>query len=145
MASAPSEEQTYQGRTYWGESLFEHAEDSTEEERLQAVWSSLDNPRAFAPTKASLLNLLADHGFSSAYECHLPAEPDKPTQRITLVARAGERVEPILTPAPQRARLPESSPQRKPLALARRLRSSLPAPATTALRRALGRPTPPRR
>ena len=48
-----------------------------EEERLAAVWSSLDNVTAFALTRPSLERLLARSGFTSVYECHVPAEPAK--------------------------------------------------------------------
>lgn len=144
VALAALEQREYRGRLYGGASLFEHEPDATEEERLGAVWSSLDNARAFAPTKASLLNLLADEGFSSAYECQLPFEAEKPPDRITIVARRGEPVQPILTPAPPVvARLPEDATRQRPLGA--RIGAALPAPAKAALRRAVGRPTPPRR
>jgi SAM-dependent methyltransferase len=141
---APRESRTHEGHTYFGESLFEHEESASEGERLDAVWSSLDNPQAFAPTRASLLNLLADTGFSSAYECLLPPEPGKPRDRITYVARAGERVEPRVTPAPPPwAPLPEQASAAEPVA--QRLRGAVPRPLKQALRRVAGRASPPRR
>ncbi len=145
-AAQAVESRTFEGRAYWGEALFEHREDASADEREQAVWSSLDNPRAFAPTRASLLNLLADAGFAGVYECLLPPEPDKPVDRITLVARVGARLEPTVTAAPPPwQRLNERRGGELPSRTARRLAASLSAPVRAAVRRLLGRPTPPRR
>jgi hypothetical protein len=79
--------------------------DATPDDKLKAVWASLDNPRAFQLTRASLCNLLRHVGFTSVYECHNPYEyhsplwpssatPDKYViweDRITLVAIKGQR------------------------------------------------------
>jgi SAM-dependent methyltransferase len=141
----PREARTHAGATYFGESLFEHDDSASGEERLGAVWSSLDNPRAFAPTRASLLNLLAANGFSSVYECLLPPEPGKPRDRITYVARVGERLEPLLTPPPPPwAPLGEDRDRGAP-PLTRRAAAYLPPGVKRALRRLAGRSTPPRR
>jgi SAM-dependent methyltransferase len=142
---APRESRTHDGVTYFGESLLEHEETATEDERLDAAWSSLDNPKAFAPTRASLLNLLGVNGFSSVHECLLPPEPDKPRDRITYVARAGGRLEPRLTPAPPPwAPLPEEA-GRSTATMAESLRANVPPGVKRTLRRLAGRPTPPRR
>jgi SAM-dependent methyltransferase len=141
----PRESRTHDGVTYFGESLFEHDDAASEDERLEAVWSSLDNPKAFAPTRASLLNLLAVNGFSSVHECLLPPEPDKPRDRITYVARAGERLEPRLTPAPPAwAPLPEET-GRSTTTLTESLGARVPPGVKRTLRRVAGRPTPQRR
>lgn len=85
--SLEGEEQVeYQGQVYRGHTFQEHATDSTQEERLSQPWSSLDNETSFWLTRQSLFLLLERSGFSSAYECTLPQEPDKPTDRLTILA-----------------------------------------------------------
>jgi SAM-dependent methyltransferase len=95
-----TEERRYDGHPYTGRVLVEHAPDATEEDRLRAVWSSLDNPFAFALTKPSLVRLLARSGFTSVHETHLPAEPEKVIGRTTLVALKGSPIGRLLTPDP---------------------------------------------
>jgi 2-polyprenyl-3-methyl-5-hydroxy-6-metoxy-1,4-benzoquinol methylase len=97
------EQRTHHGHVYGGHTLVEHAPDATEEERLRAVWSSLDNPQAFALTKPSLLRLLARNGFTSVHETHVPAEPEKTLDRATLVALKGRLAGELLTPEPPTA------------------------------------------
>lgn len=62
--------------------------------------ASLDNPESFWPTRASLLNLLADAGFTSVTECLVPAIPalDAYRDHVTLVAVPGDQG----TEAPER-------------------------------------------
>lgn len=74
------------GRKYWGRLFAEHSDRATAEERLKKPWASLDNPKSFWLTRPSLYNLLSHSGFTSIYECHVPAEPEKPLDRITLLA-----------------------------------------------------------
>ena len=107
--------QAHGGHTYRGQSLFEHDPRSSQEERLKAVWSSLDNPSAWAPTRASLLSLLARAGFTSVVEVYVPAEPEKPENRLTLVALKGTPELPLLTPPPAEdpATVPEQPARRK--------------------------------
>lgn len=81
----------HRGRRYWGCAYEEHAPESDIEERLAALWSSLDNPRSFWLTKPSLYNALAHASFTSIYECHYPVETGKPSDRVTLLALKGER------------------------------------------------------
>ncbi len=103
---------THSGAVYRGESLFEHDPSSSAEQRLEALWSSLDNPTAWIPTKPSLLSLLARIGFTSVSECWVPAEPEKTPGRITALALKGASQEPQLVPAPpsDRATVPERPP-----------------------------------
>lgn len=61
-----------QGRHYPGQAYIEHAVDSTPEQRLASLGSSLDNVRSFWPDRASFFELLSGAGFSSIYECHQP-------------------------------------------------------------------------
>jgi SAM-dependent methyltransferase len=141
-----TEELQRAGETYRGVRLVEHATDSTEPDREQAVWSSLDNLTAVALTRPSLERLLARHGFSSVLECHVPAEPHKEVDRVTLLALKGSRVTDLLVPAP--AADPADVPERP--ALGRRLEASVlagalrfvvPRPFRARLRRLVGAET----
>lgn len=127
VALEAPETQTHDGQVYRGQGLFEHDPESPQEERLKALWSSLDNPRAFAPTRSSLLSLLARAGFTSVVEVHVPAEPEKPPDRITLVALKGTPELPLLTPAPVEdpATVPERQAKKKHPSLRARLRRRL--------------------
>jgi SAM-dependent methyltransferase len=142
VSLAPRDEYRRDGATYKGETLFEHDPSSSEEERLKAVWSSLDNPSAWIPTRPSLLSLLARAGFTSVAECWIPAEPEKTSGRITLVALKGTPQEPQLTPAPpsDRSAVPERPPlgARMPRMRLWRLGRLLPSPVRARIRRALG-------
>lgn len=94
----------HRGVWYWGCAYKEHEADTTPEEKAGRLWASLDNPESFWFTRASLYNVLSHVGFTSVYECHVPAEPDKPSDRITLLAVKGQRQEllcaPLLTARP---------------------------------------------
>ncbi len=76
----------YQEKDYQGKSFREHSFWSSLAERQKALWASLDNPRSFWPTLPALLSFLTGIGFTSTYECLSPPEPNKPRDRITLVA-----------------------------------------------------------
>jgi len=88
----------WKGKTYWGVYGAEHNPNSGPEERLKAVFDSLDNVRSFWLTHASLCNLLRQVGFTSVYQCHIPPHEweDAGKQyvwrdRVTLVAIKGQR------------------------------------------------------
>ena len=85
----------YKGKTYSGSTFAEHALDATPEHKAKQLWASIDNPASFWFTRPSLLNVLMHVGFTSIYECHMPPEPQKPTDRVTLVAIKGSR-QPLL-------------------------------------------------
>jgi SAM-dependent methyltransferase len=108
----PNEKRSHYGLDYRGERLFEHEPSSSPEERLGALWSSLDNPSAWIPTRPSLVSLLARAGFTSVSECWVPAEPEKTPGRITLLALMGTPREPCISPMPpsDRATVPERPP-----------------------------------
>lgn len=145
VSLAPRDEQRRNGAIYRGESLFEHDPSSSQEERLEALWSSLDNPRAWIPTKPSLLSLLARSGFTTVSECWVPAEPEKTPGRITLVALKGASQELLVAPPPASDRV--TVPERPPLGalLPRtplwRIGHVLPAGVRARVRRALGAET----
>ena len=87
----PDREVEYHDHLYRGSLYREHLDGASEREREVNLWASLDNTYSFWPTKASLLNALDHAGFTSVYECQVPAEPDKPADRITLLAMKGVR------------------------------------------------------
>jgi SAM-dependent methyltransferase len=98
ISPRPSVCREYHGKKYYGRPYREHAPSATSEAREKAAWASLDNPRSFWFTRPSLFNLLAQTGFSSAYECVLPEEAHKPSDRITVAAIKGSRRELISCP-----------------------------------------------
>ena len=53
----------WEGNTYWGTYTQEHGVNATAEEKEAAKWSSLDNPRSFCLTKASLSKPAPPHQF----------------------------------------------------------------------------------
>ena len=113
-ALGPMEARTHSGREYWGRSWLEHPEETTVEQRHQAGWASLDNPRSFWFTRPSLVNLLADAGFASVLEAQAPRLA-YPPDRVTLLAlgsggqdlRAVPLAEASLTASP----VPEQPPR----------------------------------
>jgi 2-polyprenyl-3-methyl-5-hydroxy-6-metoxy-1,4-benzoquinol methylase len=145
VSLAPRDEQRRDGGVYQGESLFEHDPSASQEERMQALWSSLDNPSAWIPTRPSLVSLLGRSGFTSVAECWIPAEPEKTPGRITLLALKGKPQEPALTPQPpsDRSTVPERPRlgARLPRTRLWRLGGFLPRPLRDRLRRAMGAET----
>jgi SAM-dependent methyltransferase len=131
---------------YRGTRLVEHRPDSTEEERRDAVWSSLDNLTAVALTRPSLERALARQGFTSVLECHVPAEPEKEVARVTLLALKGAPAGGLVTPSPTAP--VDAVPERPPLgrrlevsSIAQAVRHLVPPPLRTRLRRLLGAET----
>lgn len=94
----PEKSYLYQGRNYWGSSFQEHDVKATPEMKSKRLWASLDNPESFWFTRPSLYNLLSHIGFTSVYECHIPPEPDKPLDRLTLLAMRGQRQDILCSP-----------------------------------------------
>jgi len=86
----PKTQYAINGETYlgsWGE---EHWPGDSEAVKLSRMGASLDNERNFWLSRPSIYNLLHHVGFTSVYECHIPAEPDKPSDRFTFVAIKGQ-------------------------------------------------------
>jgi SAM-dependent methyltransferase len=73
VALQPGERFAHGGDEYWGKIFREHADDATPEEKAKARGSSADNTTSFWFTRPSLVNLLSKAGFSSVYECFIPA------------------------------------------------------------------------
>ncbi len=86
------------GKQYFGKYYREHRAGTSVEAKLKNLWASVDNDRSFWFTKRSLINLLKDIGFTSVYECNIPAEPNKPKDRATIVAIKGKRTDLITSP-----------------------------------------------
>ena len=79
----------WQGQAYRGQRWREHGDEDTDEVRRSRILKSIDNTFSFRFTKESLVRALHNVGFTSAYECHLPFEPGKAKDRVTLVAFKG--------------------------------------------------------
>jgi Methyltransferase domain len=94
---APDEAQTHEGRTYWGWHFTEYAEEPTPEEIEKKPWLAIGNVRSFWLTRPSLFNLMADAGFSSVYECHIPVHVAT-ADRLTLVGVKGRPVSLLTRP-----------------------------------------------
>ena len=164
---SPSDVASYawKGKSYWGQYAEEHDGDATAEQKLAAVWNSLDNPRSFFFTRASLCNLLRHVGFTSVYECLNPYEYHNPNwplaaegdrhaiwrDRITLVAIKGQNQKLLSSPntdalpeidRPERPeyfeefqRLPRVPGRRSSTGLRSRLGRFLPGPVKRMLKR----------
>ena len=89
---------SYKGHEYRGRTFSEHTRSSTTEERMKALWASVDNEESFWFTRPSLVNLLARTGFTSVYTSQNPAVPGQWTDRDTLVALKGKPSELASTP-----------------------------------------------
>jgi hypothetical protein len=70
----------------------EHEDADPPEARRARTLRSIDNTFGFRFTRESLVRLLHDVGFTAVCECHVPLEPGKPEDRVTLAAVAGEPV-----------------------------------------------------
>jgi SAM-dependent methyltransferase len=82
----------YQGRRYGGSRHREHGDTDSDATRRGRVLMSLDNTFSFWFTRADLIRLLIDLGFTTVMEIHGPLEPGKPANRVTLAATTGARV-----------------------------------------------------
>jgi SAM-dependent methyltransferase len=80
------------GVWYEGQRVREHEDADPPEVRRARVLRSIDNAFGLRLTLPSLVRALEAAGFSSVLQCHAPAEPSKPADRVTLMARAGSRV-----------------------------------------------------
>jgi len=99
IALKPAERFLHDGNEYWGAVFREHADDATPEEKAKSLLASADNPTSFWFTRPSLVNILSKAGFSSIYECFIPAHLNygKPglehRDRCTFVAIKGAACE----------------------------------------------------
>lgn len=137
---------THKDKCYWGARVREHEDGVTSEERLKNLWGSLDNKYALWLSRDSLYNLLLDVGFTSIYECNVPVELKKPSDRVTLLAIKGIRQsvinqprgdEMLMTGWPEGHKLPPSQTQQKWYQFRKRLTHMIPKRLRQSMKRAL--------
>jgi SAM-dependent methyltransferase len=92
------------GQTYRGRRVREFDPGASEGEQERLSRSSIGNPESVWLTRASLLNLLADAGFSSVADVVVPRH-EKPSDRATLLAFRGKRLAGAPPRWPERERL----------------------------------------
>ncbi len=91
IAMGPTESYVHNGTRYWGHRIREgHKSTDTAAEKMKRYWASLDNLTSFHLSRISLFCLLSRVGFTTVYECYIPPEPEKPIDRITLLALKGK-------------------------------------------------------
>lgn len=88
----------HDGRVYRGRRVFEHLPWTTAAQRARKPWASIDNPSSVWLSRASLANALRDAGFTSVYECAIPALDEGRVNRGTFVAVKGVPVALACTP-----------------------------------------------
>ena len=91
FALRPDERHEWRGATYWGAPYVEPPPEPTPDQKATSLLASLGNSRSTWFTRVSLCNLLARTGFSSVYECEIPAW-GMSERRLMLVAMKGTRV-----------------------------------------------------
>jgi 2-polyprenyl-3-methyl-5-hydroxy-6-metoxy-1,4-benzoquinol methylase len=111
IALSPTAQYSYRGRIYSGIKGNEHGPGDTSETKKAKLWASLDNCDNFWLSRATFYNALSHAGFTTVYECGVPAEPLKPADRITVVAIKGETCRLLSTPL-MAARPEEDVPER---------------------------------
>ncbi len=135
--------QNYRNHRYGGRFMHEHKPTASVEERLQDKWASLDNPRSFWITRPSLYNLITVSGFTSAYDCQMPFEVHKPSDRLTVVAVKGRPATVAVTPKLNSTPVPEwpegfmpdvSYQQRRSTEFAKAVSKLVPAPLKKSLK-----------
>lgn len=72
---------------FCGKRYREHPLNSTLEQKQKNLKASIDNEWSFWYDKSSLLKALTSVGYTTIYEVLVPFEPNKPKDRITIVAR----------------------------------------------------------
>ena len=87
-----SDTTTWRSQAYQGQRYREHGDADSTEVRQARVLRAIDNTFSFRFTQESLVRALQDIGFTSVVQCHVPFEPGKPPERITLAALRGAPV-----------------------------------------------------
>jgi len=88
----PNMQVSYKGRAYSGRKGDEHGATDSHETKLARLWASLDNVDNFYLSRATICNALSHAGFTTVHQCLIPAEPDKPADRIAFIGVKGEPV-----------------------------------------------------
>ncbi|TWO69655.1 class I SAM-dependent methyltransferase [Caenimonas sedimenti] len=91
VSARRSETVQYKGREYSGWRYREYVQAPSAEEEESSTWASIGNVHSFWPTRPSLVNAIAEAGFTSVTECQYPAWNDIPADRVAMVAIKGER------------------------------------------------------
>ena len=89
----PQGEVRYEAATYKGSKVREHNDADSTDARRSKLLASIDNTFSVIFTQESLVRLLQDVGFTTVFECHVPLEPFKPSNRTTLIACKGHPVQ----------------------------------------------------
>jgi 2-polyprenyl-3-methyl-5-hydroxy-6-metoxy-1,4-benzoquinol methylase len=131
-------------RAYYGTKTEEHIADDSKEVKLSRLWASLDNPDNFYLSRATLYNALSHVGFTTVYECNIPAEPKKPVDRITVVGIKGKMERLINAPlmaAQSLDDMPERSARENSVAIdiLRKIGSPFPRKVKRLARKLMGR------
>lgn len=103
----------FEGKTYWGLQRTEYSKEATEEDKKRHLWGSIDNFNSFWLTQPSLCNLMINSGFTSFYECHVPAWSSNLIDRKTYVAIKGKAVKLLSSPVTDQTshlQIPEHQP-----------------------------------
>lgn len=106
----PKTSRIYNNNTYFGIKGDEHDPGDSEEKKKSRLWASLSNIDNFYLSGPTVCNLLSDAGFTSVFQLNIPAQPDKPADRVTYVAIKGA-VEQLLTSPLMAGRPPDRMPE----------------------------------
>lgn len=98
-------------KTYEGHLFREHSETDSAGDRQARQWASLDNSESFWLTRSSLFDALAEVGFSSVLECHLPQSTLMRADRIQLLAFKGAALDIRTVPQPALSLPPYHAPK----------------------------------
>jgi len=107
----PNMQVAYKNRTYSGRKGDEHGATDSNESKLARLWASLDNVDNFYLSRATVCNALSHVGFTTVHQCNIPAEPDKPADRIAFVGMKGEPV-PLFNAPLMESRVRDDMPER---------------------------------
>ncbi len=89
ISMKPQVSTTFKGKTYSGSYYIEHDETAAPEEKYRDLWASIDNPRSFWLTQASLCNALDHAGFTSVFVQANPSLEKHPLDRPAFIALKG--------------------------------------------------------
>lgn len=144
IALHPKMQHRHNGKVYWGAKGEEHSPAESAEKKIAKLWASLDNNENFWLSRPTLYNALALAGFTTAFECNIPAEPVKPADRITVVALKGKPCTLLNSPLIG-LRGPDEMPERPrrenstPVEALRKVGRLFPRPIRTVGKKLMGR------
>ncbi len=139
----PKEYVTYKNVSYHGVRGDEHDVRDSQSTKLARLWASLDNVDNFYLSRATLCNALTRAGFTSVFECKIPAVPNLPEDRRVFVAIKGQPSHLACSPLMDSMRQ-EEMPERpfqehsKPVNLIRGVSRMLPRGSRRMVKRVLG-------